>query len=211
MGDAFPSDRKQRREALLDDVDKIAPVLQACGAKSEEPGTLSHEAVIALRTMGRVGLKPCTEMGGSEADPVTQMMVREQLAYLDKVMTDANVPTQAICFFAAGRAARGGNGFPVCARRRFNGGIGHAQWVPGATVERALMYERYQRLYDRVSSKRRPDGAAIADARAICVCATDVATETATMCHHVAGNTRGHPMSAAVCCAPSTSLACTRR
>jgi hypothetical protein len=207
MGDAFPSDRKQRREALLDDVDKIAPVLQACGAKSEEPGTLSHEAVIALRTMGMVELKPCTQMGGSGADSVTEMMVLEQLACLEKVVTDADGPTEA----AAGRAVRGRNGFAVGARRRFSRGIGHAQWVPGTTVERALMYERYQRLCDSVSTKRRPDRAAVADARAICVCATDVATETATMGDYVAGNTRGHTISSAVCCAPSASLAFTRR
>jgi hypothetical protein len=162
--------------------------------------------------MGMVKLKPCTEMGGSEADPVTEMMMLEQLAYLEKVFTDANVPTAAISFFPAGRAARDRNSFRVSARRRFNCGIRHAQCVPGGTVERALMHERYERPYDSVSSGGLPDGAAIADVRAICVYATDDATETATMCDHVAGNTRRHTrMSSAVCCATSTSLAFTRR
>jgi alkylation response protein AidB-like acyl-CoA dehydrogenase len=57
---------------------------------------------------------------------------------------------------------------------------------------RALMHERYDRLYDSVSGGTLPDGAAIADVRAICVYATDIAIETATMCYHFAGNTGLH-------------------
>jgi hypothetical protein len=212
MGDACASGRKQKREALLDDVDKIAPVPQASGAKSEELGTLSPDAVITLRTMGMVKLKSCTKVGGSEGKPVTEMIALEQLAYLEKVFTDANVPTAAISFFPAGRAARDGNGFRVSSRWRFNSAIRQAERVPGRTVERALMAERCERLYNSVSSGRRSDGAVIADVRAICVYATDVAIETATMCEHVAGNTGRHTrMSSAVCCAPSASLAFTRR
>jgi hypothetical protein len=202
MGDALPSDRKQEREALLDDVDKIAPVVQASGAKSEELGTLSREAVIALRTMGMVKLKPGTKMGGSEADPVTEMMVLEQVAYRENVFTDANVPTAAI-------SIRGRNGFRVSARWRFNSGVRHAERVPGGTVERALMHERYERLYDSVSSGRLSDGAAIADLRAVCVYATDVAIETAAMCDQVAGGTGPHTRMSS--CATSTSLAFTGR
>ena len=57
---------------------------------------------------------------------------------------------------------------------------------------RALMHERYDRLYDSVNGGTLPDGAAIADVRAICVYATDIAVETATMCYHFAGNTGLH-------------------
>jgi indole-3-acetate monooxygenase len=57
---------------------------------------------------------------------------------------------------------------------------------------RALMHERYDQLYDSVSNGNLPDGAAIADVRAICVHATDVAIETATTCYHFAGNTGLH-------------------
>jgi indole-3-acetate monooxygenase len=126
MGDAFPDDRKQNREALLDDVDKIAPVLQACGANSEELGTLSAETVIASPTMGMVKLRLCTEMGGSEAEPVTEMMVLEQFAYLERLFTDGNVRSAAISFFPAARAASDRNGCRVSGRRRFFGGIHHA-------------------------------------------------------------------------------------
>ena len=161
MIDAFPSDRKLKRKALLDAVDKIAPVLRASGAKSEELGTLAPDAVAALRTAGIFKLKLCTDMGGAEADPVTEMMVLEQLAYndltsgwctmvgatavaslgtflpqsgLDKVFANGHVPTAAISFFPAGRAVREGSGFRVRGRWRFNSGIRHAEWVLGGTV-----------------------------------------------------------------------------
>src|ERR1700757_4287023 len=161
MSDAFPKDRIAKRKALLDAVDKIAPVLRASGPKSEELGTLAPEAVAALRNAGMFKLKLCNEMGGAEADPVTEMMVLEQLAYndftsgwgtmvgptavaslgtflpqsgLDKVFVDGHVPTAAISFFPAGRAKRDGQGFRVSGRWRFNSGIRHAEWVLGGTV-----------------------------------------------------------------------------
>jgi alkylation response protein AidB-like acyl-CoA dehydrogenase len=57
---------------------------------------------------------------------------------------------------------------------------------------RALMHERYEALYDKVTVGRPPDGADIADVRAICVYATDVAISVATMAYHFAGNTGLH-------------------
>jgi alkylation response protein AidB-like acyl-CoA dehydrogenase len=354
MSNVLPNDRALKRKALLEAVDKIAPVLRAAGAKSEELGTLAPEAVAALRTAGIFKLKLCTEMGGAEADPVTEMLVLERLAYndltsgwctmvgatavaslgtflpqsgLDKVFAGGHVPTAAISFFPAGRAMRDGSGFRVHGRWRFNSGIRHAEWVLGGTIvegteaenggrpivmfsafpikdvtihdnwggvvglrgtgscdfsvedyslpadltfvwdllapkprrggasylfppfsyvakehgsvaigaarraldelismattsrgtfrssrlderqvvhrfiaeadlklraARALMHERYDRLYDSVSGGTLPDGAAIADVRAICVYATDIAIETATMCYHFAGNTGLH-------------------
>src|SRR5262249_14603725 len=60
MSDAGPSDRKQKGETLLNDVDKIAPVLLASGAKREELSTRSPDAVTALRTLGMGNLKHCT-------------------------------------------------------------------------------------------------------------------------------------------------------
>ena len=129
MSDAGPSDRKQKGETLLNDVDKIAPVLLASGAKREELSTRSPDAVTALRTLGMGNLKHCTEIGGSEVDPVSEMMVLEQFAYrdlanaagvaslgtflpqcaLEKALTGGNVPTAAISFFPARPA-------PACLR-----------------------------------------------------------------------------------------------
>jgi hypothetical protein len=131
MSEAVPSDGKQKAEAQLNDVDKIAPVLLASGGKSEELGTLSPGAVTALSGFGMFNLKHCTEIGGSEADPVCEMTVLEQLAYhdltsawrtmvgvtgvaslgtflpqcdLEKAFTGGNVPMAAISLFPAGRA-----------------------------------------------------------------------------------------------------------
>jgi len=54
---------------------------------------------------------------------------------------------------------------------------------------RALMHERYEELYQKVQSGGLPDGRDIADTRAICVHATDVAIAIATMAYHFSGNT----------------------
>ena len=354
MTEAFPRERATKRKFLLDAVDSISKTLRASGARSEESATLAPEAVDALVRTGMFRLKLAEEMGGAEADPVTEMLVLEALAYhdltsawctmvgataiaslgtflpptgLNKVFKNGRIPTAAISFFPAGRAVREGDGYRANGRWRFNSGIRHAEWVLGGTVvegseaenggrpivmfsafptkdvtihynwggvvglrgtgscdfsvenyrlpedltfvwdllkpkprrggpsylfppfsyvakehgsvaigaarraldeliglatttrgtfrssrlderqvvhrfigqadlklraARALMHERYDQMYDGVSSGKLPDGAAIADVRAICLHATDVAIETATMCYHFAGNTGLH-------------------
>src|SRR5215475_14762378 len=71
----------KERLALLAQVERIAPILQASGAKSEELATLAPEAVAALRDAGLFRLKLPAAVGGAEADPVTEMMVLEAIAY----------------------------------------------------------------------------------------------------------------------------------
>ena len=350
----FPSERAAKRKMLLDAVDSISQTIRASGPKSEELATLAPEAVQALRDSGMFRLKLAHEMGGAEADPVTEMLVLEELAYhdmtsawctmvgataiaslgtflsqagLDLVFRDGRIPTAAISFFPAGRATREGPGFRVNGRWRFGSGVRHADWVVGGTVvegteeenggrpivmfsafpisdvtiydnwggvtglrgtgscdfsvenrylpkelsfvwdlldpkpirggpsylfppfsyvakehgsvaigaarraldeliaiatttrgmfrasklserqvvhrfigeadleiraARALMHERYDRLYERVAAGDLPDGADIADVRAMAVHATDVAIKTATMAYHFAGNTGLH-------------------
>lgn len=354
MTQPFPRERATKRKFLLDAVDGIRETLRVSSPRSEELGTLAPDAVDALVRTGMFRLKLAEEMGGAEADPVTEMLVLESLAYhdftsawctmvgataiaslgtflppagLEKVFKNGQVPTAAISFFPAGRAVRAGDGYRVNGRWRFNSGICHAEWVLGGTVvegteaenggrpivmfsafpakdvtihdnwggvvglrgtgscdfsvenyplpqeltfvwdllkpkprrggpsylfppfsyvakehgsvaigaarraldelialatttrgtfrssrlderqvvhrliaqadlklrgARALMHERYDRMYDDVSNSKLPDGAAIADVRAICLHATDVAIETATMCYHFAGNTGLH-------------------
>jgi indole-3-acetate monooxygenase len=146
---------------LLDGVERIAETLRASGPKSEELGTLAPEAVNALRDAGMFRLKLCAEMGGAEADPVTEMQVLEGLAYndltsgwctmvgatgvaslgtflvqsgLDKVFAGGHIPTASISFFPAGRAVRDGKNFRLSGRWRFNSGINHAEWVVGGTI-----------------------------------------------------------------------------
>jgi alkylation response protein AidB-like acyl-CoA dehydrogenase len=57
---------------------------------------------------------------------------------------------------------------------------------------RALMHERYETLFAKVNAGHKPDGSDIADVRAICVYATDVAISVATTAYHFAGNTGLH-------------------
>jgi indole-3-acetate monooxygenase len=161
MDEPFPPDRLAKRKMLLDGVEAIAETLRASGPKSEELGTLAPEAVKALRTTGMFRLKLCAEIGGAEADPVTEMLVLEGLAYndfasgwctmvgatgiaslgtflpqagLERVFKDGHIPTASITFFPAGRARREGGGFRVNGRWRFNSGIRHAEWVIAGTV-----------------------------------------------------------------------------
>jgi indole-3-acetate monooxygenase len=161
MVEAFPQERMAKRKMLLGGVAAIADTLRASGPKSEELGTLAPEAVNALRDAGMFRLKLCAEMGGAEADPVTEMLVLEGLAYNDfasgwctmvgatgiaslgtflppaglkRVFKDGHIPTAAITFFPAGRAKRDGDGFRVSGRWRFNSGIAHAEWVVAGTV-----------------------------------------------------------------------------
>jgi indole-3-acetate monooxygenase len=349
----FPKDIDAKRAMLLDAVDHIAPVLRKSGPDSELGGTLSPDAVTALRDSGMFRLKLPREVGGAEADPLTEMLVLEELAYHDltsgwctmvgataiaslgiflppsslgRVFGNGQIPTAAISFFPAGQAVRENGGYRVNGRWRFNSGIRHAEWVIGGTVvqdsdngqgapivmfsafpakdvtlhdnwggvvglkgtgscdftvenyklpedqtfvwdlldpapvrggpsyklppfayvakehgavalggarraldelialatttrgtfrssrlderqvvhrdigradlklraARALMHARYDKLWRKVNAGERPDGADIADVRAICLQATDVAIEVATMAYHYAGNTGLH-------------------
>ena len=158
---SFPEERMAKRKLLLEAVDGIAETLRASGARSEETGTLAAEAVTALRDAGMFRLKLAAVMGGAEADPVTEMLVLEGLAYhdltsgwctmvgatgiaslgtflpqagIDRVFANGRIPTAAITFFPAGRAVREGDGYRVNGRWRFNSGINHAEWVVAGTV-----------------------------------------------------------------------------
>ena len=161
MAEEFPKDIAPQRALLLERVEKIAPILRASGPKSEELGTLAPEAVKALRESGMFRLKLCSELGGAEADPLTEMLVLENLAYHDftsawctmvgatsvavfgmfltapglaKVFRNGNMPTVAMSVFPAGRAKPEGDGYRVSGRWRFNSGIRHAEWVIGGAL-----------------------------------------------------------------------------
>ena len=83
MVQEFPKERDAKRRLLLDAVERIGPILQQSGPKSEEAGTLAPEAVQALRDTGMFRLKLPAVVGGAEADPITDMLVLEGLAYHD--------------------------------------------------------------------------------------------------------------------------------
>jgi indole-3-acetate monooxygenase len=157
----FPKEREAKREMLLSAVERIGNVLQASGAISEERATLAPEAVQSLRDAGMFRLKLPAVVGGAEADPVTEMLVLEALAYhdftsawctmvgatavaslgaflpqagLDQVFSNGHIPTASISFFPAGRAVREKGGYRLNGRWRFNSGIHHSEWVLGGTI-----------------------------------------------------------------------------
>jgi alkylation response protein AidB-like acyl-CoA dehydrogenase len=157
----FPKETAAKRKMLLDTVERIAPTLRQSGPKSEELGTMAPEAVKALREAGLFRLKLCAELGGAEADPLTEMLVLERLAYHDftsgwctmvgatglallgmfldtgavaRVFKDGKIPTVSISVFPAGRATPEGEDFRVSGRWRFNSGIRHAEWVVGGSL-----------------------------------------------------------------------------
>src|SRR5215467_12458624 len=83
MTEPFPKERMAKRKFLLDAVDSISKTLRTSGSTSEELGTLAAYAVDALVRTGMFRLKLAEEMCGAEADPVTEMLVLEALAYHD--------------------------------------------------------------------------------------------------------------------------------
>ena len=79
----IPTGEAELRAHLLGQVDAIADTLAACADEAERIGTLPEPAWRALHDAGLFRLKSPRELGGFEADPVTQIEVIERLAYID--------------------------------------------------------------------------------------------------------------------------------
>jgi alkylation response protein AidB-like acyl-CoA dehydrogenase len=71
------------REELLAEVDSIAPILAEHAPKSEKLGRLDDVTLQALRRTRLLRFLSPRELGGDEADPVTQLEVLEALARID--------------------------------------------------------------------------------------------------------------------------------
>ena len=151
-----------KRRTLLDAVEEIREVLASCVDASETGATLADPAVQALRDSGLYKMRLPAELGGAEADLVTQMEVLESLSYIDPAsgwcamvgsanvaalgafLPDAGiervfpgdfVPFVASSFYPAGTAVSENGGYPVNGHWRFASGVRHAEWVwAGAVV-----------------------------------------------------------------------------
>lgn len=158
----FPADRQKKRKALLDAVRSVRDTVESCADESERLGTLSPPAVEAIRAVGLFTLKLPLPLGGAEADPVTQMEIIEELAYIDaaagwclmigataigrpgaflcdeaitQIFDGGSIPTAATATSISGEAVPVDGGYILTGRWPFASGVRHAEWmVAGAKV-----------------------------------------------------------------------------
>src|SRR5580704_2217748 len=83
MSTKFPADRIEKRQALLQAVANIKDILAAHAGESETLRTLHPASVAALTDSGLFAMKGPSELGGAEADPITQLEVIEATSYID--------------------------------------------------------------------------------------------------------------------------------
>ena len=143
---------------LLEAVDKIAPIIAAGAHESEQLRKLPQATVDAMDEAGIFHMIMPRELGGFEADPVSQSEVIERIAYTDgsaawcgfigagstgfvaAQLPDAGIdevldrsggkwPVFAGSPSPAGVAERVPGGYRVSGRWAWASGIGHATWV----------------------------------------------------------------------------------
>jgi alkylation response protein AidB-like acyl-CoA dehydrogenase len=156
MKGTFPVDRAAKRRMLLDMVEEVRDVV-ADGIEDAEAGaTLPMRVVVAMQEAGLFRLKLPAELGGAEADPVTQLEVIEALSRIYPsagwvLMTNATGIGNAGAFlkdeaaaevFAGGHVPRaatvGGQtstgvptegGYLISGQWPFTSGVPHAEWI----------------------------------------------------------------------------------
>lgn len=150
--------RIPERDALLESAAKLGPLLEAGAAESESLRRLPDATVRALDGSGFFQMLLPREMGGLEADPVTQSEVVERIAWADgsaawcafigassSGFVAAQLPDSGIRDVLgrsggawpvfAGSPATGGTatrvpgGYRVAGRWAWASGIGHATWL----------------------------------------------------------------------------------
>jgi indole-3-acetate monooxygenase len=156
MGRTFPTDREEKRQVLLEAVERVRATLRAGADEAEANATLPPATVQALDDAGLLALKLPAVLGGAEADLVTQLEVLEAVTYIDtsagwctligaaaiaslgafladeamaQIFVDGQVPRAAGAFMPSGQAVPVEGGYRVSGRWAFASGIRHAQWV----------------------------------------------------------------------------------
>jgi alkylation response protein AidB-like acyl-CoA dehydrogenase len=165
MQPTFPLDRAEKRRAILDAVEGLREVAAAHAGESEASETLAPAVVEAMAESGLWALKLPAELGGAEADPVTQIEAIEAMTSIDtsagwalmigatsvgwpgaflpkagmrRVFGDADrLPTAAGIGGISGTAVPVEGGYRVTGRFAFSSGIRHAEWLlAGAPIAR---------------------------------------------------------------------------
>jgi len=169
------------RQKLLDAVSDIAEILIAGAAADEAECTLSAQTVKALEGAGMFRLKLPAELGGAQADPTTQLLVLEALAYASSAaswcamvgatavgLPGAFLPDEAIAaMFPSGRVPLGAivampigkaeivdGGYRLSGRWPFASGVRHSGWIAaGATVMRDGGPERRMMVFPTATAQ----------------------------------------------------------
>ena len=154
MKQQFPTEREEKRRALLHAVDSVRDILAAGADEAEAHRTLPEASVVALRESGLFALKLPAVLGGAEADPVTQLEVIEAVSYIDpstgwnlfigagglslcaffpdeaieQMFHGGRIPTLAGAIMP-GRAVPVDGGYRITGRWSWASGIRHAEWV----------------------------------------------------------------------------------
>lgn len=154
--------RSDAREQLLRAADALHESASGAAVAAEAERTLPRDTVDALRSSGLTRFKGPTEVGGFEADPLTQVEVLERVARADGAagwclaiqggisgmigafLPDAGAarvfgksfPCVAGAFAPKGLGRRVTGGLRVSGRWNFGSGIRHSEWVlSGLRVE----------------------------------------------------------------------------
>jgi indole-3-acetate monooxygenase len=168
----FPEDQAEKRTALLKAVENVRETLTAYAGEAEQLATLPSASVQALRAAGLFTLKLPAELGGAEADPVTQLEVLEALAYIDAsagwctmigatgialpgaflaqeavdtIFKDGHIPTAAGAIAPSGRAQPVKGGYRLSGRWQFASGIRHAEWLSAGGLVTSSSEDALQR------------------------------------------------------------------
>ena len=155
MKQPFPTEREEKRQMLLQAVEQVRATLTAEVNAAEEARTLPNASVTALRKAGLFKMKLPAELGGAEADPVTQLEAIEMTTTINPSagwcmfigaaivgMAGAFLPDEAITELfpnghaptmagglMPGRAVPGEGGYRVTGRWSWGSGIRHAEWI----------------------------------------------------------------------------------
>jgi alkylation response protein AidB-like acyl-CoA dehydrogenase len=146
------------RSKLLTLVDEVEAVLSAHADEAEAIRTLPEPSWRALHDRGLFRLKAPRELGGFEADPVTQILVFERVAAIDTsagwalfvgagnlafmsawlpdagiadVLVEGRLPRVAGGLMPTGSATKVDGGYRLSGRWQFGSGSGHAEWLFG--------------------------------------------------------------------------------
>jgi alkylation response protein AidB-like acyl-CoA dehydrogenase len=156
----LPQERQAKRRAILEAVEGLREVASAHAAEAESLETLAPAVVEAIAASGLWALKLPAELGGAEADPLTQIEAIEAMAAIDTsagwalmigatsigwpgaFLPEAGVrrmfshtgrlPRAAGIGGVAGTAVPVDGGYRITGRYPFSSGIRHAEWVIGA-------------------------------------------------------------------------------